>query len=74
MMKLVASKVHCGNEPWFNPMLEEKCGWTSNEVQRQDVVMVDAVIEGLPRWVDKSNEVTTNHSRDNMMRFCHNLC
>lgn len=46
-MESFASKVHYGNAPRFDPMLEENGGWIPGKVPKQDVEMEEVVIEGV---------------------------
>lgn len=46
-METFANKVRYGNGSRFDPMMEERGGWTSGKAKQHDVDMVDAVIEVL---------------------------
>ena len=44
-METFVAKVHYGSGPRLDPLMEERGGWISCEAQRQDVEIIDALIE-----------------------------
>lgn len=61
-MKTFVAKVHYGSGPRLDPLMEERGGWISCEAQRQDVEIIDALI-------DVRAEANNHTSREDLNPF-----